>query len=214
MPLWSYPAVVNAVTADGIHATLDLGCRLYVDTVVRVAGLSTTARHTEQLTALLPPGTRALVTSEPLTGAPVKAHLTLVDGRDVARTVRGRGSTVTPTAAHGGTLDKVWSYPAAVVHVTDGDTFQARIATGSPVDYHLPVRVAHVNAPEKATPDGQSALVWAERVLIPGLPVTVVATRLEKYGRLLGSVVLADGADYATALLAAGHAVPYEGGSR
>lgn len=214
MPLWTFPGTITQVR--GVHnvtATLDLGCKLYWNAVITVAGAPNTVANTEQLQELLPAGTRFLATCQPLTGVTVRAHLTLADGRDVASALRVRPPPAL-TAEYGGNLGKVWTYPATVAHLTDADTFAARIDMGGPLAYCNAVRLQHVNAPEKNTAEGQAALVWAERVLTRGLPITVVASKLEKYGRLLGTVLLPDGHDYARALVDAGHAVPYEGGQR
>jgi endonuclease YncB( thermonuclease family) len=214
MPLWSFPGVVKDIDVPYVNVTLDLGLRLYADTPVRVAGLNADERDLGRLTELLPVGARVLAVCDGLPGGPVRAHLALADGRDVATLMRGRRTPKPLTSSYGGTLAKVWTYPASVVHPIDGDTFQACVATGSTISHHLPVRVSHVNSPEKDTAEGQAAQVWAERVLTPGVAVTVTASRLEKFGRILGTVTLADGDDYGQALIGAGHAVPYEGGPR
>lgn len=46
-------------------------------------------------------------------------------------------------------------------------------------------------------------------LLSPGTPVTLLSKQLDKYGRVLGSITMPDGRDYAETLLAAGHAQPY-----
>lgn len=215
MPPWSFPAVVKQVEPPHISATIDLGCRLYTDTLIRVVDLNANTANMQRLTALLPAGTRILATCEGISGTSIRAHVTLVDGQDVASVVRRRNLPATPQAAYGGTLDKQWTYPAVVEKLTDADTFLARADLGlGDLRYRVPVRVAHCNAPEKDTAEGQAALVWAERVITPGMEVTLRAHSLEKFGRLLASVLLPEGHDYSRDLIDAGHARPYEGGAR
>lgn len=216
MPLWSFPGVVTGVNNPYVCATLDLGCRLYADTAIHVAGVNKSLRALDKIAELLPAGTRILAVCEPLPGGPVTAHLTLEDGRDVASVIKNRPLPRCKPAAYGGLLTaKAWTYPAVVETVTDGDSFRVRLETGQAAQtYRTAVRVAHVNAPEKNTAEGQAALVWAERVLTTGMPVTVRSSALDKYGRLLGTAQTPDGRDFGTELVTAGHAVPYEGGAR
>ena len=56
--------------------------------------------------------------------------------------------------------------------------------------------------------------MWCRAFLPEGLNVILTSTKLEKYGRVLGSLRLPDGTDYAQALVKAGHAKPYNGGTR
>lgn len=108
----------------------------------------------------------------------------------------------------------VYQYRATVVSVHDGDTFTFDVDLGFGVWMRCQkLRVAHVNAPELATPAGKAALAWVAAVLPVGSAVTVdtvkPAGEKEKYGRWLASVTLPDGSDLAAGLVAAGHAVPY-----
>ena len=68
-----------------------------------------------------------------------------------------------------------------------------------------------VDSPELRTKPGKLAATWARSLLPPGTNVTVQSCRWEKYGRILGRIQLATGDDYATELLAAGYAQPYDG---
>lgn len=216
MPLWSFPAVVRQIITEPFLAasvTIDLGCRLYTDTVIRIAGVVGINDNADRLTRLLPAGTPVVATCPPPTGDTIRAHLTLADGRDVASVIKARKLPATPAPVYGSTSGKSWTYPAFVEKVTDGDTFHAAVDLGGIV-YRTVIRVAHVNAPEKATPEGLAALVWATGVLTSGLPITLTTTKLEKYGRLLATASLPDGHDFGTELVTAGHAVPYEGGAR
>lgn len=110
------------------------------------------------------------------------------------------------------------TYPEArLVDVVDGDTVKL-VVSGLDVDVHLVGRLRGINAAEHGTPDGDAATVWVKG-FVGQLPapcsVTTRKTRdgsdqREKYGRYLVDVVVSGG-DLATALVAAGHAVPWDG---
>ena len=212
MSLWSYPATVLEVTgAASFAAELDLGCRWYHPTVIRVAGIR--PRNTGRLRELLAPGTRVAAVTEHLTGGnnPVRAHVTLDDGRDLAAAIRGRDIHADHHADYGGTWAKVWRYPATVLHVVDGDTVAAKLDLGVPTRHVNSVRIEHVDAPEKHTTAGDAATEFAVATIPTNTQVLITSHQLERYGRILGTLTLPDGrGDYGTELLAAGHAVPYE----
>lgn len=84
----------------------------------------------------------------------------------------------------------VWTYPRSVVRrVVDADTIDVMCDLGMDVLRRARVRPA-------------------------GAEVTVVSHEVEKYGRLLGAVHLADGQSLAQVLLRHGHAKPCDGGPR
>lgn len=109
-------------------------------------------------------------------------------------------------------------YPAHVVSLHDGDTLSldidlgfdhlivARGWDGSP---RLSCRVYGINAPELSTQEGKAALAYAQTLLKPGDICQVVSHGWDKYGgRFDGTVMLPDGRDFGTLMLASGHAVP------
>ncbi len=102
-----------------------------------------------------------------------------------------------------------WTYPAVVVRTVDGDTVRLNLDLGLHLYRTDNCRIAGINAPETSTPAGKAAAAYAAELLPPDARVTFTSERLEKYGRPLGRLVLADGRDFAAAMLGAGHAVPY-----
>ncbi len=104
-----------------------------------------------------------------------------------------------------------WTYPSVVERLVDGDTLRLELDLGLHIYRHDSVRIAHINAPEMSTAEGRAALAFAATLVRPGESVTFVSTRLDKYGRPLGTMLLAGGQDYGTLMLENGHAVPYEG---
>lgn len=105
-----------------------------------------------------------------------------------------------------------WTVPGKVIRVVDADTINMELDLGWRIKYTVSCRVAGCNAPELSTEDGQAAKAWALGALPVGTSVMFVSHSLDKYGRPLGSISLtsAQGAvfDYASELMAAGHAVP------
>jgi hypothetical protein len=74
----------------------------------------------------------------------------------------------------------------------------------------LACRVFGINAPELSTPAGKDALAFAQTLLPAGATVKVVSYGWDKFGgRFDGSIQLADGRDFGSEMLAAGHAVRY-----
>lgn len=98
----------------------------------------------------------------------------------------------------------VWTYPATVDRVIDGDTIECHIQF-SPLETHdahgVNVRVEGINALELSQKYGGEARDWAASLLPAGTPVTLVAHKREKYGRFLAKVVLPDGRDFGTLML-------------
>lgn len=106
----------------------------------------------------------------------------------------------------------VWVYPAGVDHVHDGDTVVCHVLIhpnegGELHEVH--VRLEGINAPELNTAAGKAAKAYAETLLTPGMQVSLVARKKDKYGRFLARIVMPNGDDFSTAMIAAGHAVAY-----
>lgn len=105
----------------------------------------------------------------------------------------------------------IWTVPARVVRVVDADTLILDLDQG----WHTwrlgeRCRLSGINAPELGTPEGEEAKRFVLSLLLADavLPVTFVSRSLDKYGRPLGIVRLADGRILNDLLLTAGHAVP------
>lgn len=116
----------------------------------------------------------------------------------------------------------VWTVPARILRILDGDTLEADLDLGWRITYRAKVRLARVNAPELNTAEGRAARDWAVHLLtvladtlthsVEWRAITVVSHSLDKYGRVLGDVRWVDSAgtthDLAADLLLAGHATP------
>jgi len=109
-------------------------------------------------------------------------------------------------------------YRARCAAVHDGDTITLDVDLGfdhiiSGLDFdgktRLACRIFGINVPELATQAGKDALAFALTLITRGDRCTVLSHGWDKYGgRFDGTVTLADGRDFATEMLAAGHAVP------
>ncbi|MFP4011694.1 MAG: thermonuclease family protein [Spirochaetaceae bacterium] len=89
---------------------------------------------------------------------------------------------------------------AMIIEVRDGDTVE--VDTGSAVEA---VRLHGIDAPESDQPYGGRATAFTEE-RSPGLPVIVEVIDRDRYGRLVGEVVLPDGESLNEALVEAGYA--------
>jgi endonuclease YncB( thermonuclease family) len=111
-------------------------------------------------------------------------------------------------------------YPADVVRVIDGDTFEARVRAWPGIEIATKVRLRDIDAPElRARCTQESALAQAARDALAAMlaegPVSIARVSLDKYGgRVLADASAARTGDVASALLARGHARPYAGRQR
>jgi micrococcal nuclease len=115
----------------------------------------------------------------------------------------------------------MYEYRARVLRIVDADTLDVELDLGLDVRIRNGLRLGHVNAPEKNTPEGKAAIVFVTQLLgafpTTEWPLTIrtAKDRREKYGRYLADAVfLPDGRVLHEVLIAAGHGVPYEGGKR
>jgi endonuclease YncB( thermonuclease family) len=110
-------------------------------------------------------------------------------------------------------------YEAAIVRVVDGDTLRVRARIWLGTDVELLVRIDGIDTPEiRGKCAREKELAARARAMTESL-VAGGAVRLHdvRYGKYAGRIVarvVADGADIADLLLAAGLAHPYDGGSR
>jgi endonuclease YncB( thermonuclease family) len=75
-----------------------------------------------------------------------------------------------------------------------------------------PVRTFGDNADELRTPGGKAALDYLQTLIKPGDPVTLLSEGFDKYApRIDGTITLADGRDLVQTMIAAGHAVAWNG---
>jgi len=110
----------------------------------------------------------------------------------------------------------LYTYGLKNVRVVDGDTLECDIDLGFGVALtKCKVRVAHVNAPEKDTPEGIAAKEYTAKIVATSksIVVTVKNHAKDKYGRILGDI-FCDDSDLAQFLIANNHGVAYEGGAR
>jgi endonuclease YncB( thermonuclease family) len=112
-------------------------------------------------------------------------------------------------------------YRARCDLIHDGDTIYFSIDLGfdhliASHDWdgrpRLACRVFGINAPELSTDAGKAALAYAQSILKVGDICYVTSHGWDKYGgRFDGDVILPDGTDFATQMLASGNAVPFSG---
>ena len=112
------------------------------------------------------------------------------------------------------------SYSDQVVHVIDGDTFEARVAVWPGIEIKTRVRLRGIDAPElHARCDdewvrAQAARAALEKILAQGA-VRIAQVGPDKYaGRIDAVVSTRNTADVSAALLSGGWARSYSGGRR
>lgn len=112
------------------------------------------------------------------------------------------------------------AYPAEVVRIIDGDTFEARVRVWPGLDVNTKVRLRNIDAPElhARCPDeltkAQAARTALENILAAG-GVTLAQVGIDKYGGRIDAIVATrDTADVSAALLNGGFARSYDGGRR
>ena len=111
-------------------------------------------------------------------------------------------------------------YPAEVVRIIDGDTFQARVQVWPGLSVDTKVRLRGIDAPELHArcadeyAKAQAARAALETILAAG-GVTISRVGIDKYGgRVDAAVATRDTADVSAALLNGGWARSYDGGRR
>ena len=111
-------------------------------------------------------------------------------------------------------------YPAEVVRIIDGDTFQARVQVWPGLSVDTKVRLRGIDAPELHArcadeyAKAQAARAALETMLAAG-GVTISRVGIDKYGgRVDAAVATRDTADVSAALLNGGLARSYDGGRR
>ena len=105
-------------------------------------------------------------------------------------------------------------YSGVVDSVHDGDTINIKLDVGFDLTVYARVRVMGINAPELSTAAGKAARDYAQSLLSVGEPVKVVSYGWDKFGGRIDASIsynLSDPHDFATAMINAGHAVPWDG---
>lgn len=102
-----------------------------------------------------------------------------------------------------------WKVPATVKRVIDGDSIAVQLDLGWKIYYNTTIRVAGMDAPELNTDQGKLAREYVTGLLPAGTIVTVVSHSLDKYGRVLGAVLLPDGTNLTELLISQGFAIEY-----
>lgn len=105
-------------------------------------------------------------------------------------------------------MQNVWTVPARVVRIVDGDTICLQLDLGWHMTLQTNCRVLGIDCPELATPAGKAAREYAAAVLPLGSKVIFVSQKLDKYGRPLGHLIVND-KDFAAIMIDAGHARVY-----
>ncbi len=111
-------------------------------------------------------------------------------------------------------------YPAIVLYVNDGDTFEARVRVWPGTDVTTKVRLRTVDAPEmQYRCEDERVKAHAAREALAALlrqgSVTITNVQQDRYGgRVDADVATAGTPNVADALMARGLARPYDGGRR
>jgi micrococcal nuclease len=118
----------------------------------------------------------------------------------------------------------VYEYRVRIVRVVDGDTLHADVDLGFDSHQLMTLRLLGIDAPEIRTEAGRAAKQFlqglVDRASLAGVIVETVKDRREKYGRYLATLranqdrSFADPPSFNQQLIDAGHARPYDGGTR
>jgi endonuclease YncB( thermonuclease family) len=129
-------------------------------------------------------------------------------------------AALSPSAAIVPAAESTLAYPAEVVRVIDGDTFEARVHVWPGLDVNTKIRLRNIDAPElharcaDEAAKAQAARTALETMLATG-PVTVSRVGIDKYGgRVDALAATRDTPDVSAALLNGGFARSYDGGRR
>ncbi|MBI4208603.1 MAG: thermonuclease family protein [Deltaproteobacteria bacterium] len=106
------------------------------------------------------------------------------------------------------TSEELFTYPATVEKVVDGDTLRAQIDLGFGIRIRQYLRLRGINTPELGTPRGDAAHAFVQKELAKGSPILIKTTKPEKYDRYLSDVFYKNGLYLNQRLLDSGHAIP------
>lgn len=139
------------------------------------------------------------------------AGATLGPGRNWTGTILRPAPSSLPSAGQ--------SFPAEVLRVYDGDTFQARVRLGPGEAVITKVRLRGIDTPERDARCAEEAAKaeTARRALVRLLDegqVRVSQLDRDRYGRMLAAVATVSTPDVSAALLRQGVGRPYDGGYR
>lgn len=112
----------------------------------------------------------------------------------------------------------MYEYDAMILRWLDGDTVDVMLDLGVDILRKMRVRLAGVNTPEIHSRDldekkrGNAALAFAITLAPVGTKVrTKTEKTAEKYGRYLARIWTPEGKDISVELIAAKHALPWDG---
>ncbi|MFE1451997.1 thermonuclease family protein [Streptomyces olivaceoviridis] len=110
----------------------------------------------------------------------------------------------------------MYVYGARVDRVVDGDTLDTTVDLGFGIQLFQRIRLLGINCPEHGTPEGDAATAYTRTWVADHGPTFILRTELdrrEKFGRVLG-MLISGARTLNEDLIAAGHAVRYDGGHR
>lgn len=109
----------------------------------------------------------------------------------------------------------MYNYSATIIRWIDGDTVDMRVDLGFRMFAETRFRLYGINTPEHGQPNFHEATTFANTMAPVGATVQVSTYKEpEKYGRWLAEILTVDGKDVNQALITAGLAVPYFGGTK
>lgn len=100
----------------------------------------------------------------------------------------GRGQAPPLQLLKNATSSDLFTYPAIVIHVIDGDTFTAAVELGLGFTTVQTLRLRALDAPEIETAAGREAKEFLEKLLPRGLKVIIRTRQSDKYDRYLADL--------------------------
>ncbi|MDP1813173.1 MAG: thermonuclease family protein [Leadbetterella sp.] len=102
-----------------------------------------------------------------------------------------------------------------VVGIMDGDTIELRMVSNDPrararTGKNLRIRLAHVDCPERGMPFYQNAKRFTSEKCYRKTVKIIHSNQFDRYGRLVGEVILLDGTNLNQELVKAGLAIHYK----
>lgn len=100
----------------------------------------------------------------------------------------------------------MWEYNAKIRRVVDADTLEILIDLGFRIYHMVHIRILDLDSPEKQSPEGLTAIMYAETLIDGKGDGVVVRTKYDRsFTRYLGDVFFSDQTSFAEAMKAAGH---------